>query len=100
MFLDNLDNDLFFSIFHNLSLKTIILFKTTNKDLKNIVNIYLNNLGSQNIKYLSVERKLRFSDDILFLNSCLPPFDISIYHTDPVVRYYVNYCQNFHQVLS
>lgn len=95
----NLNNDLFFSIFRNLSLKTIIIIKNINKDLQNTVNLYFDYLGNQNVKYLSIERKLSFSDDILFLNSCLPPFDISIYHTDPIVRYYVNYCQHFNQIL-
>ena len=100
MTFSNLNNDLLFSIFHSLSLKTILVLKNINKDLKNTVNIYLKNLGDQNVNYLSFDRNLNYSDDILFLSSCLPPFDISIYHSDPVVRYYVNYCQNFHQVLS
>lgn len=96
----NLNNDLFFSIFYNLSLKTIILLKNINMDFLNTVNTYLNYLGGHNIHFLSFERNLNYSDDILFLSSCLPPFDISIYHTNPVVRYYVNYCQHFNQILS
>lgn len=99
MILSYLNNDLFFSIFHNLSLKTIFLLKNINKDLQNTVNMYLNNLGDQNVNYLFVKRNLNYSDDILFLNSCLPPFDICIYHTDPIIRYYVNYCQHFNQIL-
>ena len=99
MTFSNLNNDLFFSILNNLSLKTIFLLKNINKDLQNIVNIYFDYLGNQNINYLSVERNLNYSDDILFLSSRLPPFDISIYHIDPIVRYYVHYCQNFNQIL-